>query len=177
MTKCKAIVEKLGISYTSGLKFFLHYIVHLNCARVANLLPAEFPSLPKRICLLPVIAHFTTETNSKINQSLACLSDKTRGHWRKSNQKLNAGVPLLHQPYFFSKSLVLFLMRVKTMTTHARIHGGKLPPKMFNLWSHSGCSLETNASKRAVTATPIKILVMGLTKESYNWSTSSIVMR
>lgn len=72
----------------------------------------------------------------------------------------------IHQPRFLRKSLVLFLMRVKTITTQAKIHGGKFTEEKFNFFIHSGVSLETIVIMRVITATPIKILVTGLTSES-----------
>ncbi len=74
----------------------------------------------------------------------------------------------VHQPNFFNKSLVLFLMRVKTITTQARIHGGKLPRDMLNFSIHAGVSFKTNVIKIVITATPSKILVTGLIRESCN---------
>lgn len=71
-----------------------------------------------------------------------------------------------HQPYFFSKSPVLFLIRVKAITTRAMIQGGKFKPEMFNFWTHCGGSLKTKVIKTVITATPSKIFVTGWIKES-----------
>jgi len=57
-------------------------------------------------------------------------------------------------------------MRVKTITTQAKTHGEKFPGEKLNLLIHSGVSLETITIIRVITATPIKILVIGLISES-----------
>lgn len=78
---------------------------------------------------------------------------------------------------FAKKFLVLFLMRVKTITTQAKIHGGKLPPVKLNFCTHCGVSFITNTIKRVITATPTNIFVIGLIKESWNrriWNEKSI---
>lgn len=69
---------------------------------------------------------------------------------------------------FDRKFLVLFLMRVKTITTQAMIQGGKLPPVKLNFCAHCGVSLMTSTIKRVITATPTSIFVIGLIKESWN---------
>lgn len=78
---------------------------------------------------------------------------------------------------FDKKFLILFLMRVKTITTQAKIHGGKLPPVKLNFCTHCGVSFITNTIKRVITATPTNIFVIGLIKESWNrriWNEKSI---
>jgi hypothetical protein len=57
-------------------------------------------------------------------------------------------------------------MRVKTITTQAKIHGGKFAEEKFNFFIHSGVSLETITIMRVISATPTKNLVIGLTSES-----------
>uniref|UniRef100_A0A6M2FAQ4 Uncharacterized protein n=1 Tax=Populus davidiana TaxID=266767 RepID=A0A6M2FAQ4_9ROSI len=84
-----------------------------------------------------------------------------------STRTRNTQWHMFYQPRFFKKSPVLFLMRVKTITAQARIHGGKLPPKRFELLIHSGRSFRANVIKRVITATPSTVLVTGLIKESF----------
>lgn len=58
---------------------------------------------------------------------------KSENSFRRKNViALQNLVKTIHQPYLFKKSLVLFLMRVKTITMQARIQGGNVPPKLFN---------------------------------------------
>jgi len=57
-------------------------------------------------------------------------------------------------------------MRVKTITTQAKIHGGKFTPEKFNFFNQSGGSLETRVIIKIIKATPTKILVTGLISES-----------
>ncbi|MCH85880.1 hypothetical protein A2U01_0006732 [Trifolium medium] len=49
-------------------------------------------------------------------------------------------------------------MRVKTITTQAKIHGGKFAEEKFNFFIHSGVSFETITIMRVISATPTKIL-------------------
>ncbi|PNX77995.1 hypothetical protein L195_g033968 [Trifolium pratense] len=64
----------------------------------------------------------------------------------------------IHQPRFVRKSLVLFLKRVNTITTQAKIHGEKFAEEKFNFFIHSGVSFETITIMRVISATPTKIL-------------------
>lgn len=72
-----------------------------------------------------------------------------------------------YQPYFLSKSLVLFLERVKTITTQARIQGGKFPV-ILSFFIHPCESRERNVIKMVIIATPKMILVTGLIRESWS---------
>lgn len=92
----------------------------------------------------------------------------SKGKKERKEKKAEKLMLFIHQPYFLNKSLVLFLMRVNTITTQARIHGGKLPPNMLNFSIHVGVSFKTNVIKMVITDTPIKILVTGLIRESCN---------
>jgi len=71
-----------------------------------------------------------------------------------------------HQPRWFKKSFVRFLMRVKTMTAQAKSHGGILKPLRLNLSANPGTSITTRAINTVIIATPTTILVIGFIKES-----------
>lgn len=95
-----------------------------------------------------------------LNKSWKCIEKCIKPYHRGITHKF------IHQPRFFRKSLVLFLVRVKTITTQAKIHGGKFTPEKFNFFNQSGVSLETSVIIKVIKATPTKILVTGLTSES-----------
>lgn len=85
-------------------------------------------------------------------------------NFKKKKRKSRGGI---HSPtYFIKKFLVLFLIRVKTITTQAMTHGGKFQPGTFNLLIHSGRSLNKSVIRSVITVNPNKILVTGLIMES-----------
>lgn len=70
------------------------------------------------------------------------------------------------EKYFSRKPLVLFLIRVKTITAQAKTHGGMGPVENFSFFAQSGVSTITTTIMIVITATDNMILVMGLSIES-----------
>lgn len=106
--------------------------------------------------------------NLRISEQWVNFVDKSCKQYTKVNQPTGRFDQVIHQPYFLKTSPVLFLMRVKTTTAQAMIHGGKVPPKKFSLFTHPGVSLKTSVIKSVITATPTRIFVTGLIIESCN---------
>lgn len=100
---------------------------------------------------------------AKTNHSYACKKETTGG---RPVFSIRGKSLKYHEKYFSRTLLVLFLIRVKTITAQAKTHGGIGPVENLSFFAHSGVSIITTTIDTVITATNNIILVMGLSNES-----------